>query len=80
MVMDRNQRTQVQYLVANDSDTTLTNIGVKIAVRTAGPKAGVDPLFMVSARVPMLGPHESKEIRTDLDSDLQADVQVTSQQ
>ncbi len=79
MIMDRNQRTQVQYLVANDSDTALTNIGVKIAVRSAGPEAA-GPLFMVSARVPLLGPHESKEIRTDLDSDLRADVQVTSQQ
>ena len=79
MVMDRNQRTQVQYSVANDSDTALTDIAVKIAVR-AGRGAGVNPLFMVSARVPRLGPHESKEIRTDLDSDLRADVQVTSQQ
>ena len=67
-------------MVANGADIALTNRGGKTAVRAGGPGAGVNPLVMVSARVRMLGPHESKEIRTDLDSDLRADVQVTSQQ
>ncbi len=80
VVMDLNQRAQVQYLVVNHSNTALTNIGVKIAVRPAAPASGSNPLFTVAARVPMLGPHETKEIRTDLDSGLRADVQVTSQQ
>ena len=80
VVMDLNRRAQVQYLVVNHSDTPLTNIGLKIAVRPASPSSGLSPLFTVAARVPMLGPHESKEIRTDLDSDLRADIQVTSQQ
>ena len=80
MVMDLNRRAQIQYLVVNHSDTALVNIGLKIAVRPGATTAGREPLFTVSARVPMLGPHESKEIRTDLDSDLRAEVQVTSQQ
>lgn len=80
VVMDLNHRAQVQYLVVNHSDTPLTDIGLKIAVRPAAPGSRSDPLFTVAVRVPMLGPHESKEIRTDLDSDLRADVQVTSQQ
>ena len=80
MVMDLNRRAQVQYLVVNHSDTALENIGVKIAIRPAAAAGAIEPLFTVSARVPMLGPHESKEIRTDLDSDLRAEVQVTSQQ
>ena len=80
MVMDLNRRAQIQYLVVNHSDTALENIGLKIAVRPGATTAGREPLFTVSARVPMLGPHESKEIRTDLDSDLRAEVQVTSQQ
>ena len=80
LVMDLNRRAQVQYLVVNHSDTALENIGVKIVIRPAPTPAGIEPLFTVSARVPLLGPHESKEIRTDLDSDLRAEVQVTSQQ
>lgn len=80
VVMDANHRSQVQYQVLNTSDTPLTNIGLTIGVRPATGAAGLGPLFTVSARVPLLGPHQSKEIRTDLDSDLRADVQVTSQQ
>lgn len=80
VVMDANQRAQVQYLVANVSGTALSNIGLRIAVGPETPGIRSTPLFTVSARVPVLGPHESKEIRTDLDSDMRADVQVTSQQ
>jgi hypothetical protein len=43
---------------------------IQIAVRSSVEPASSKPLFTVSAVVPSLGPHQSKEIRTDLDSEL----------
>ncbi len=71
-VVQLNDRSQVQYLVVNHSSAQLTNIGLHIAVRSvASPDVSL-PIFTLAARVPSLGPHESKEIRTDLDSGLRS--------
>jgi hypothetical protein len=69
----------------------LDNIALKIAVRSSNAAQGAAPLFIVTAWVPKLAPHQSKEIRTDLDTGLHAsqipnpanlrtEVRVTSQQ
>lgn len=90
VVVDLNHRSQVQYLVVNHSAISLTGLGLRVAVRSGLAAAGSEPLFTVSARVPSLGPHQSKEIRTDLDSqlretaipdwdNLKAEVQVSAQ-
>jgi len=72
VVADENHRSQVQYIVVNHSSAELTGMAIKIAVRSSKDPAGGPPLFTVSAIVPSLAPHQSKEIRTDLDSELRA--------
>ena len=69
VVADAGDQAQVQYTVVNHSTFDLSDIALRVSVRsTAGEKA--PPLFTVTARVSRLGPHESKEIRTGLDSQL----------
>jgi len=70
VVADTNHRSQVQYIVVNHSATQLSGMTIQIAVRSSVEPASSKPLFTVSAVVPSLGPHQSKEIRTDLDSEL----------
>jgi hypothetical protein len=70
VVADLNHRSQVQYIVVNHSATQLSGMSIRIAVRSSVDPAGSAPLFTVSTVIPSLGPHQSKEIRTDLDSQL----------
>ncbi len=72
VVADLNHRSQVQYIVVNHSSSQLSGMLLRIAVRSSENPAGSAPLFTVSAVVPSLGPHQSKEIRTDLDSELRS--------
>ncbi len=72
VVADSNHRSQVQYIVVNHSANQLTGMTIRVAVRSSSDPAGAPPLFTVSAVVPSLGPHQSKEIRTDLDSELRS--------
>jgi hypothetical protein len=72
VVMEPNRNPQVQYIVVNHASSQLTGMAIHVAVRSTKKPAGAPPLFTVSAVVPSLGPHESKEIRTDLDSDLRS--------
>ena len=72
VVADLNHRSQVQYIVVNHSATQLSGMSIRIAVRSSSDPAGSAPLFTVSAVIPSLGPHQSKEIRTDLDSQLRS--------
>ncbi len=72
VVADLNHRSQVQYIVVNHSSAQLSGMLIRIAVRSSSDPAGSAPLFTVSAVVPSLGPHQSKEIRTDLDSELRS--------
>jgi len=72
VVADLSHRSQVQYIVVNHSSEQLSGMLVRIAVRSSADPAGAKPLFTVSAVIPSLGPHQSKEIRTDLDSQLRS--------
>ena len=72
VVDDSNHHPQVQYIVVNHSSSQLTDMLIHIAVRSSQSPSNAPPLFAVSAVVPSLGPHQSKEIRTDLDSELRA--------
>ena len=69
-VVDQRDHSQVQYVVINHSSTQLSDIGLRIAVRSGDMSRASSPIFSLSARVPRLGPNESKEMRVDLDSNL----------
>ena len=90
-VVEQNNRPQVQYFVVNNAERELDDIALRITVRSSIAAPGTSPLFTVAAWVPKLAPHQSKEIRTDLDTGLTAaqipkpeqlrtEVRVTSQQ
>jgi len=90
VVADLSKKSQVQYIVVNHSSLAINNASVHLAVRSASESIGAAPLFTVSSVV-SLGPFQSKEIRTDLDSQLRStaipewdslrpDVQVSIQQ
>jgi hypothetical protein len=63
-------RSQLQYLVINHSGVVLSGLVLNIKVTSTAPGNKI-VLFQVSAVVPSLGPNESKEIRTDIDGQLQ---------
>jgi hypothetical protein len=67
IVTGPNKKPQLQYIVINHSASELTGLNVRIAVRSVDALAGA-PLFSISSVVASLGPNQSKEIRTDLDS------------
>ena len=66
-----NRRPQLQYIVINHSAGELTGLNIHIAVRSADSSGG-PPLFGVSSVIPLIGPNQSKEIRTDLDASVSA--------
>jgi hypothetical protein len=88
---DLNRKSQLQYLVVNHSSARLSDVVLKIAVRSTADSSGSPPLFSLSVVVPSLAPYQSKEIKTDLDAglrstaipdweNLRADVQVSTKQ
>ena len=64
-------RSQLQYVVVNHSGVQLTGLVLHIKVTSMAPTSK-GTLFQVSAVVPSLGPNESKEIRTDIEGQLQS--------
>jgi hypothetical protein len=72
VVADLNHKSQLQYLVVNHSSTRLSDLALKIAVRSASDSSGSTPMFTLSVVVPTLGPYQSKEIKTDLDAGLRS--------
>lgn len=64
-------RSQLQYVVVNHSGVQLSGLVLHIKVTSTAP-ANKGVLFQVSAVVPSLGPNESKEIRTDIEGQLQS--------
>jgi hypothetical protein len=88
VVADPQKRSQLQYIVVNHSNLQLTGMTLHITVHSSDP-GSKGALVQVSAVIQSLGPYESKEIRTDLDTQLRsteipewdhlkADVQVTT--
>ena len=85
---DSQNRLQLLYIVVNHSSMPLSALVLHVTVSSSA-LVTKGPLFKVSAIVPVLEPYESKEIRTDLDTQLhagdipdwdslKADVQVTT--
>jgi hypothetical protein len=70
IVSGPNKKPQLQFIVINHSASELTGLNVHIAVRSVDTPADT-PLFTVSSPVASLGPNQSKEIRTDLNSSIQ---------
>jgi hypothetical protein len=65
-----NRKPQLQYIVVNHSARELTGLGIRVALRSAGEPASAAPLFTVFSKVPALGAYQSREIRTEINTDL----------
>jgi hypothetical protein len=65
-----NRKPQLQYIVVNHSAKELTGLGIRVALRSAGEPASAAPLFTVFSKVPALGAYQSREIRTEINTDL----------
>ena len=87
VVADLQHRSQLEYIVVNHCGSELSGLVLQIAVRSSLQDG--KPLFRVSAVVPSLAPYQAKELRTDVDTqlqsmaipewdDLKADVRVTT--
>ena len=83
-----NQRPQLEFIVVNHSAVMLSDVGLRIAVRSASSQPGVAPLFRVSTTIASLGAYQSREFRAELDPEvhatdvpdwqsLKADVRIT---
>ena len=67
-----NRRPQLEFIVVNHSATQLSDVGLRIAVRSASSSTGVAPLFRVSTTIASLGPYQSREFRAELDPEVHA--------
>lgn len=86
---DARQKVQVQFVVVNHSAADIAKLEAKVVLRTRDAKTGSAPVGTFSFRLPSLGPYESRELRTTLDTQLRAyeipdwqfltaDVEITS--
>ncbi len=86
---DARQKVQVQFVVVNHSAADIAKLEAKVVLRTREAKTGSPPVGTFSFRLPSLGPYESRELRTTLDTHLRAyeipdwqfltaDVEITS--
>jgi hypothetical protein len=67
IVMGANKKPQLQYVVINHSANEITGLNIRIAVRSV-EALGDAPLCSVSSVVASLGPDQSRELHTELDS------------
>jgi hypothetical protein len=65
-----NKKPQLQFIVINHSAKEITGLNIRIAARSVDAPADT-PLFTVSSPVAVLGPNQSKEIRTEVNSSIQ---------
>ncbi len=66
VVADVNRRLHVQYVVVNHSAAQVSNLVLRIAVRSA-LASSPEPLFTISALLTGLGPFASREVVTDVE-------------
>jgi hypothetical protein len=67
-VLENVQHTlQVRYIIVNHSDILVSNLSLRIAVRSTASSDSAKPLFTVSALVTGLAAYESREIIADIE-------------
>jgi len=74
-VLENVQHTfQVRYIIVNHSDTLVSNLSLRIAVRSASASNSAKPLFTVSALVTGLAPYESREVIADIEDQASREI------
>ncbi|MCS6951891.1 MAG: hypothetical protein NZM33_03430 [Bryobacteraceae bacterium] len=72
LMEDARQKVQVQCLVVNHSGAEIAGLEGTVTLRVREGKAAGRALGSFAFRLPSLGPYESREIRTALDTNLRA--------
>jgi len=74
-VLENVQHTsQVRYIIVNHSDMTVSNLSLRIAVRSTSASDSAKPLFTVSALVTGLAAYESREIIADIEDQASREI------
>ncbi len=69
---DERQRLQIVFLVVNHSGANLTNLEGRISLRPTTAKTEEAPLTEFDFKVPSIGPYESREVSTTMETRLRA--------
>lgn len=89
LIEDSSQRTRVHFLVVNHSGADIADLAGKVSLKPRSAKPDEKPVGEFSFRVPSIGPYESREVSTVLNTSLRAyeipdwqflwaDVEITS--
>ncbi len=73
VTVDQKSRSRVQYIVVNHSAAAVSNLALRIAVRSA-LASSPEPLFTISALLTGLGPFASREVVTDIEDPRAANI------
>lgn len=84
-----NRKTQVRYLVINHSGAEIAELAGRIGLRARTAKGNLERVGGFAFRLPVIGPYESKELETPLETNLRVyelpdwqnlspDLQITS--
>jgi hypothetical protein len=66
------KKTEVQFVMVNHSGAEIADIAGTVILKPRSEKPGEKPIGSFPFRVPSIGPYESKEVRSTLDTALRA--------
>lgn len=69
---DSRRRTQLQFLVVNHSAADIAGLEGSVWLRSASAKPGEAPLASFPLKIPSIGPYESREVTTQIETKLRA--------
>jgi hypothetical protein len=86
---DAKHASQLRYIIVNHSSAPVSNLALRIAVRSDSMPGSAKPLFTVSALLTGLAPYESREVVADIEdlaageipewNQLKPEIQVVTQ-
>lgn len=69
---DASQKAQVTFVVVNHSGADIADLGGTLTLKPRGAKPGHAPLASFQFKLPSIGPYESKELKTTVNSSMRA--------
>ena len=90
LTQNKAKKTEVRFIVVNHSAAEIADLSATVRMVARTPKQGEEPIGSFSFKLPSLGPYDSKELTTILDTKMQVyelpdwqylreDLEITSQ-